>query len=445
MISIESNMFFINRIYIMRVLFLTLLLLLPFGARAELQVDITQGRVQAMPIAITNFYASDDIGNKMASVIRDNLEHSGLFRPLDEKAFIQPPISLANDGPRFSEWKPLNAQALVTGKISKDPGGQYKVEYRLFDIALGTQIDGMAYTTEPSNWRRIAHIISDKIFERLTGEKGYFDTRIVYIAESGGMKKRVKRLAIMDQDGANHRFLTDGSYLVLTPRFSPNAQEIVYMSYANNKPRVYLYNIDTGRQQVLGDFSGMTFSPRFSPDGNSVVMSLSKNGSTNIYTLNLRTKAVRQLTNSRDIDTSPSFSPDGQKIVFESDRGGTQQLYVMNSDGSNPQRITFEKGRYASPVWSPRGDYIAFTKMRDRKFYIGLIKPDGSGERLISTARHVEGPSWAPNGRYLVYFKEVPQGNRRDVKSYVIDVTGFNERMIPTPGDASDPSWSGMN
>lgn len=426
-------------------LLLALFILFPLTARAALQVDITQGRVQAMPIAITNFYATDDIGKKMAGVIRDNLKHSGLFKPLAEKAFIQPPVSIATEGPRFAEWKPLNAQALVSGTIKKDQNGQYRVEYRLFDISLGTQIDGMAYTTEPSNWRRIAHIISDKIFERLTGEQGYFDTRIVYIAESGGMKNRMKRLAIMDQDGANHRFLTDGSYMVLTPRFSPNAQEIVYMSYAHNKPRVYLYNIDTGRQQVLGDFSGMTFSPRFSPDGNSVVMSLSKNGATNIYTLNLRNKAVRQLTNSRDIDTAPSFSPDGQKIVFESDRSGTQQLYTMNVDGSGAQRITFEKGRYASPVWSPRGDYIAFTKMRDRKFYIGLIKPDGSGERLISTARHVEGPSWAPNGRYLVYFKEVARGNRRDVKSHVIDVTGFNERMIPTPGDASDPSWSGMN
>ena len=422
-----------------------LLLFFPLSANAQLQVDITSGRVEPMPIAIPNFYANDDIGNQMAGVIRTNLEFSGLFKPLDPNAFIQPPMSLANEGPRFPEWRPLGAQALVSGTIALQPNGQYKVDYRLFDVSLGSQIDGMSYTTNADNWRRIAHIISDKIFERLTGEKGFFDTRIVYIAESGGMKNRVKRLAIMDQDGANHRYLTDGSYLVLTPRFSPNAQEIVYMSYFRNRPRVYLYNIDTGQQRVLGDFPGMTFSPRFSPDGNSVAMSLSENGSSNIYVLNIRSGAKRRLTNTRDIDTSPSFSPDGNRIVFESDRSGSQQLYVMNADGSNAQRITFEKGRYASPVWSPRGDYIAFTKMRDGKFYIGLIKPDGSGERLISTARHVEGPSWAPNGRYLVYFKEVARGNRRDVKSYVIDVTGFNERMIPTPGDASDPSWSGMN
>ena len=426
-------------------LLIALILLFPLTANAQLNVDITSGRVQAMPIAVTNFYAPDDIGNKMAKVIRNNLQFSGLFKPLNENAFIQPPISLATEGPRFGEWKSLGAQALVSGKMDLQPNGQYKVEYRLFDVSTGTQIDGMSYTTNADNWRRIAHIISDSIFKRLTGEDGFFDTRIVYIAESGGMKNRKKRLAIMDQDGANHRYLTDGSYLVLTPRFSPNAQEIVYMSYANNRPRVYLYNIDTGRQKVLGDFPGMTFYPRFSPDGNHVAMSLSQNGTSNIYTLNLRTGAKKQLTNTRDIDTSPSFSPDNRRVVFESDRSGSQQLYVMNADGSGAQRITFEKGRYASPVWSPRGDYIAFTKMRDGKFYIGLIKPDGSGERLISTARHVEGPSWAPNGRYLTYFKEVPRGNRRDTKAYVIDVTGFNERMVPTPGDASDPSWSGMN
>lgn len=422
-----------------------LLLMMPLTAQAQLKVDITQGRVEPMPIAVTNFYSADDIGNRMADVIRNNLKSSGLFAPLDQKAFTQPPMSIASDGLRFNEWKPLGAQAVVSGSLKKEADGKYRVEYRLWDVASQTQIDGMAYTTVPSNWRRIAHIISDAIYKRLTGEAGYFDTRIVYIAESGPMNKRVKRLAIMDQDGENHRYLTDGSSLVLTPRFSPNAQEITYMSYAHNKPRVYLYNIDTGRQQVLGDFPGMTFSPRFSPDGNSVVMSLSKNGATNIYRLNLRNKNVQQLTDTRDIDTAPSFSPDASKIVFESDRSGTQQLYVMNADGSNAQRITFQKGRYASPVWSPRGDYIAFTKMLDGKFYIGLIKPDGSGERLISTARHVEGPSWAPNGRYLVYFKETPRGNARDVKSYVIDVTGYNERMIPTPGDASDPSWSGMN
>jgi TolB protein len=417
---------------------LTLLIIFSMPAQAELRVDITQGRVQPMPIAVTPFYSTDPIGTQMSNVIRQNLDDSGLFAPLDANAFIQAPSSIANDGVRYADWKPLGAQALVSGTVNKEVDGRYRVEYRLFDIASGTQIDA-------SNWRRISHIISDAIYQRLTGEKGYFDTRIVYIAESGAMNRRVKRLAIMDQDGENHRFLTSGQDLVLTPRFSPNAQEITYMSYKNNKPRVYLYNIDTGNQQVLGDFPGMTFSPRFSPDGDSVAMSLSKNGATNIYRLNIRNKQVRQLTDTRNIDTSPSFSPDGSKIVFESDRSGSQQLYTMNSDGSNVQRITFQKGRYASPVWSPRGDYIAFTKMLSGKFYIGLVKPDGSGERLISTARHVEGPSWAPNGRYLVYFKEVPKGNSRSVKSYVIDVTGFNEREIKTPGDASDPSWSGFN
>jgi TolB protein len=414
-------------------------------ANAQLSVDITQGRVEAMPIAVTQFVSSDVIGQKMTDVIRQNLKDSGLFIPLERKAFIQTASSIASTGVRFNEWQPLGASAVISGVVKPESNGKYRVEYRLWDVAAQNQIDGMAYTTTKTNWRRIAHIISDSIYERLTGEKGYFDTRIVYIAESGAMNRRVKRLAIMDQDGENHRYLTDGQSLVLTPRFSPNAQEITYMSYAGNKPRVYLYNIDTGRQRVLGDFPGMTFSPRFSPDGNSVAMSLSKNGATNIHILNIRNNQSRQLTNTRNINTAPSFSPDGSKIVFESDRSGSQQLYTMSTDGSNVQRITFEKGRYASPVWSPRGDYIAFTKMLSGKFYIGLVKSDGSGERLISTARHVEGPSWAPNGRYLVYFKEVPKGNSRIVKSYVIDVTGFNERRINTPGDASDPSWSGFN
>jgi len=416
-----------------------------FPVNAQLKVDITQGRVEPMPIAIADFLSDEQIGRDMAMVIRKNLENSGLFKPLPANAFIQSPASIAADGPRFNEWKPLNSQAMVSGVIRRTGDGKYRVEYRLWDIGGETQIEGMAYTTPPQNWRRIAHIISDSIYKRLTGEDGYFDSRIVYIAESGPLNRRVKRLAIMDQDGMNHRYLTDGRDLVLTPRFSPNAQEITYMAFINNKPRVYLYNIDKGTQRVLGDFPGMTFSPRFSPDGNSVVMSLSRNGTTNIHILNLRNGQSRQLTDSRAIDTAPSFSPDGQRIVFESDRGGTQQLYIMNANGGNAQRITFEKGRYASPVWSPRGDYIAFTKMLNGQFYIGLIKPDGSGERLISTARHVEGPSWAANGRYLVYYKDTVAGNDRHTYAYIIDTTGYNERKLPTPGYASDPSWSGMN
>lgn len=420
-------------------------------AHAELRIDVTRGQVTPMPIAIPNFTgkANDDneLGKKMVEVISANLKRSGLFKPLNQSSFIQD-ASAAAVAPNFGEWRAINAQALVTGVLTKTGDGRTRVEFRLWDVFAEQQMVGTAYMTTPANWRRIAHIISDAIYKRITGEEGYFDTRIVYISETGPSNARVKRLAIMDQDGQNHRFLTDGRTLVLTPRFSPTAQQITYMAYYNNKPRVYLYDIDSGRQEVLGDFPGMTFAPRFSPDGNKVVMSLSKNGNADIYTMDLRNRGVAQLTRDNSIDTSPSYSPDGRQIVFESDRGGSQQLYVMNSDGSGARRITFGDGRYANPVWSPRGDLIAFTRMFKGKFYIGVIRPDGSGERLITTAYHVEGPTWAPNGRVLAYFKEVPTGmgkTGRSAQVYTVDLTGFNETRVTTPLDGSDPAWSPLN
>lgn len=419
-------------------------------AKAELKIDVTRGQVNPMPIAIPDFTGSaeisDDLGRKMVSVISSNLNRSGLFRTLDQKSFIQD--SQTQKTPKFSEWRAINAQALVTGTLSKTGDGRTRVEFRLWDVFAEQQMIGMAYMTTPTNWRRIAHIISDTIYKRITGEDGYFDSRLVYISETGAADKRVKRLAIMDQDGQNHRFLTDGKNLVLTPRFSPTAQQITYMAYYNKKPRVYLYDIDSGRQEVLGDFPGMTFAPRFSPDGNKVIMSLSKNGNSDIYTMDLRNRGVAQLTRDSSINTSPSYSPDGKFVAFESDRSGTQQIYVMNSDGSGGHRISFGDGRYAGPVWSPRGDLIAFTRLYQGQFYIGVMHPDGSGERLITQAYHVEGPTWAPNGRVLSYFKEVPTGDRRSSRSaqiYTIDLTGFNETRIPTPMDGSDPAWSPLN
>jgi len=305
---------------------------------------------------------------------------------------------------------------------------------------------GLSLTTSPSNWRRVAHIVADAIYERITGEQGYFDTRIVYISETGPLERRIKRLSIMDQDGANHRFLSDGNTLVLTPRFSPTQQEITYLAYFNDQPRVYLFNIDTGEQEVLGDFPGMTFAPRFSPDGNQVIMSLAENGNSDIHVMDLRTRRVRRLTKHPAIDTAPSFSPDGRKIVFESDRGGSQQLYVMNADGSNQHRISFKSGgRYGTPVWSPRGDLIAFTKIQSGLFHIGVMRPDGSGERLLTRAFLVESPTWSPNGRVLMYFKQEKtddKGRGRNSRLYSIDLTGQNEREIITPVEASDPAWS---
>jgi TolB protein len=420
-------------------------------ARADVHVNVDKAKLESLPIAVTNFYPQNgdqQMASGLAEVISADLERTGLFRPVSPGAFIQDPASIQKDGPHFNEWRTINAQALVTGIVTQASDGRAHVEFRLWDVYSQQQLSGMAYTTTQENWRRIAHIIADEIYKRITGEQGYFDSRIVYVAESGPPQTRIKRLAIMDQDGFNHHYLTDGQALVLTPRFSPNEQMIAYMAYYNNKPRVYIYNIDTGHQEVLGDFPNMTFSPRFSPDGRRVVMSLSQGGNSDIYSLDLSSRSTQRLTNGASINTSPSYSPDGRYVAFESDRGGTQQIYVMNSDGGNQHRITFGQGRYGGPVWSPRGDLIAFTRLYQGKFYIGVIRPDGQGEREITSAYHAEGPTWSPNGRVLSYFKETPMSSNGGGYSshvYTIDLTGYNERMLNTPGDGSDPAWSPIN
>ena len=440
-------------VLLLAMLFLTVSL----PARAQLSVDVTRGTVDPVPLALPDFAAVNeqetssgplsDIGVQIAQVISSNLQSTGLFRALDPAAFIEP-ITAETRRPRFaSSWRPLGAQGLVTGRVQILADGNLRVEFRLWDVISEAQLEGMGYTTPVTNWRRIAHVISDRIYTRLTGEEGYFDTRIVYIAESGDPLNRVKRLAVMDQDGANQQFLTDGSYLVLTPRFSPNRQEITYLSYFNDKPRVYLFNILSNRFEVLGDFPNMTFAPRFSPDGNKVIMSLAEDGNSDIYEMDLRTRRVSRLTDHPGIDTSPSYSPDGRSIVFNSDRGGSQQLYVMDAGGGNVRRISFGKGRYATPVWSPRGDLVAFTKIGggQRKFRIGVMRPDGEGERLLTDAWQDEGPTWSPNGRVLMFFRTErydSQGRGGQTSLWSVDLTGYNERRVPTPLDASDPAWS---
>ena len=389
------------------------------SALAEVRIDITRGNVDPLPIAISDIYGENaqeaQIGRDITSVITSDL------------------------------GRVINAQALVNGTVKLQRDGQIRVEVRLWDVFAETQMVGKAFSTVPNNWRRVAHIIADTIYKRITGEDGYFDTRIVYIAESGPKQRRIKRLAIMDQDGANHRFLTDGSNLVLTPRFSPTAQEITYLSYFNNTPRVYLFNIDTGRQELIGNFAGMTFAPRFSPDGNSIILSYANNGNSDIWTMDLRTRRTKRLTTSPAIDTSPTYAPSGRQIVFNSDRGGSQQLYVMDASGKNVRRISKGRGRYATPVWSPRGDLIAFTKQYGGKFFIGVMRPDGSGERMLSKCFLEEAPSWAPNGRVLMFFRESStnkKGQGGETRVYSIDLTGHNLREVVTPGDASDPAWS---
>lgn len=427
---------------------LILTIMIAGPAKAELRIDITQGTVEPMPIAVTDFVGSTEqenqIGRDIASVIAADLERSGLFRPIEKAAFIQTQKALGVV-PRFGDWRVINIQALVQGKAQMVQGGRLRVEFRLWDVFSEQQMVGLAYFTVPHNWRRIAHKVADAIYKRITGEEGYFDTRIVYISETGPQTRRVKRLAIMDQDGENHQFLTDGNNLVLTPRFSPTLQEITYLSYFGNTPRVYIFNIDTGREEKLGDFPGMTFAPRFSPDGNKLIMSMAKDGNSEIYSMDLSTRRVQRLTRNPAIDTSPSYSPDGRRVTFNSDRGGSQQIYVMDSSGRNVKRISFGKGRYATPVWSPRGDLIAFTKMYKRKFYIGVMRPDGSGERLLAEDFLVEAPTWSPNGRVLMFFRQEPtdkNGRGGSSKLYSVDLTGYNERQIVTPTDASDPAWS---
>jgi TolB protein len=417
-------------------------------ASAQVQIDINHPNREPMPIAVTDLVGASaqesQSGHDIASVVSADLERSGLFKPINPKAFIQTPESLQVQ-PRFADWKAINAQALVSGKVELTQEGKVRAEFRLWDVYGEQMLVGYVYSLPQKDWRRIAHTIADAVYKRLTGEDGYFDTQIVYVAESGPQTKRIKRLAIMDQDSENHIFLTTGVDLVLTPRFSPNRREITYMSYYRDVPRVYVYDLDTGRREMLGDFPGMTFAPRFSPDGNKVIMSLAQNGTTNIYEMDLRTRHTTRITNNPYIDTSPSYSPDGAQITFNSDRSGNQQLYVMNADGSDAHRVSNGDGRYATPVWSPRGDLIAFTKWKGGEFYIGVMRPDGSGERLLTQGFLVEAPTWAPNGRVLAFWKQErtdSSGRGGSTKLYTIDLTGFNERQMVTPLDGSDPAWS---
>lgn len=412
-------------------------------ARAQLTIDMTRPTFEPVPIAIVDF-KGDAVGAQMAGVIRNDLQNSGLFRVIPPSAYIQQNVD-ASTPPRFPDWRGIGAAGLVVGQVTS-AGGNIKVDFRLWDVVASNQAAGLSFTSQPSNWRRLAHIIADAIYKRVTGEEGYFDTRIAYVSETGPLNARVKRIAIMDQDGANNRYITDGRTIALTPRFSPTLQEIVYMAYgeSNTPPRVYLQNVDSGRRELLGNFPGMSFAPRFSPDGTKVVMSISADGNSDIYEMDVRGRQLRRLTNTPAIDTSPCYSNDGTQIVFNSDRGGSQQLYVMSAGGGGERRISFGQGRYATPVWSPRGDFIAFTKISSGGFGIGVMRPDGSGERMLASGFLVEGPTWAPNGRVLGFFRQQPNSGGRagGVTLHQIDITGRFERQMPTPTDASDPAWS---
>ncbi|GBQ62882.1 translocation protein TolB [Ameyamaea chiangmaiensis NBRC 103196] len=406
------------------------------GAPGAAEITVDQARSEPIPIAIPSF--GPGLGEQITRVITDDLNNCGLFRVL--------PASPAAATPDFSTYKAMGARALVSGTTAGE--GNVRVEMRLWNVLSGTQLQGTAYTTNGANWRRIAHIIADVIYERMLGEKGYFDTRIAYIARTGSRARQTTRLAVMDQDGANTRILTGGEWLTLTPRFNPVRDQIAFMSYADNRPRVYLFDLGSGRQQMLGEFSGISFAPRFSPDGRSVVLSATRGAGSDIYIVDLASRAKRQITNSGAIDTSPSFSPDGSQIVFNSDRGGSPQLYVMSAGGGGARRISYGNGQYGSPVWSPRGDLIAFTRIANGGFSLGVMSPDGSGERIMTEGFTVESPTFCPNGRVIAFCRQTRAGaGGAGFASSVatVDVTGFHEHVVPTSTGASDPAWSPLN
>tara|TARA_E500000178_G_scaffold345287_1_gene394893 strand:+ start:527 stop:1849 length:1323 start_codon:yes stop_codon:yes gene_type:complete len=414
---------------------------------APLEIDITKGVIEPIPVAITKFnYESVKekiLSNNIFEVISNDLNSSGLFRKISNKAFLQNEEEVFFQ-PLFKDWSLIDANLIISGKI-KINGEKLFINIKLWDVyreklILSKKIEGK----NNKNWRVLAHIVSNLIYERITGEKGYFDTRLVYIAEKKNANNITKKIAIMDYDGKNHEYLTNGQNLVITPRFSPDGKKIAYLSFSKKKPTVYLLDIITKKEKTLGDFSGMSFAPRFSPDGKKITFSLTKKGSSNIFVQDLNNNNIIQITKNRHINTSPSFSPDNKSLVFSSDRSGKQNLYIKKVDNSmreKAKRISYGEGNYATPAWSPRGDYIAFTKTYRNEFYIGLIKQDGSGERIISKGYLTESPSWSPNGRTLVFNKITKKNNRLISSIFTIDITGNLEKKLVTPDEASDPDW----
>lgn len=425
------------------------------SAWAQLNIDITEGNLKPVPIAIANPESDSikgrDTGAQITEVIRANLDRSGLFNALSPEVFQSTQTSI-NYKPVFPDWRVIRAEALLVSRVIVESPTRIRYEARLWDITAGEQLTGVVVAGTPTQWRRIAHKISDKIYENLTGETGYFDSRIVYVAETGPKTNRIKKLAIMDQDGADAKILQSRANLVVTPRFSPNIGQdlssnndpklvIAYMSYENLVPQVYLLDIHSGRRELLGNFPGMTFAPRFSPDGKAMVLSMMQKGNSDLYLMDMTSRSTKRLTTSPAIDVSGSFSPDGGNLVFNSDRGGSPQLYVMSSNGGNAKRISFGKGRYSAPVWSPRGDKIAFVKSRNGKFGIGVMNKDGSGERMLTESYLDESPTWSPNGRVIIFSRE-SRGERGKSSLWSVDLTGRNLRQVATSGMASDPAWS---
>ena len=411
----------------------------------QLDMTVNRGVIKPISLAVPSFIkesgANSMISRELAKVISNNLNGTGLFKSIPQTAYVSTPLSF-NTPVQFSDWSIINADVLVVGSVGLKPDGRLEVKFRLWDVSQQKEIGkGKQYFTNSESWRRISHKISDTIYTRVTGEGAYFDSRVVFVSETGPKDNRTKRLAIMDQDGANFRLLKHPPSLVIAPRFSPTTNKIIFTGYETGKPRVYLMDLSSGEITSLPELQGMSFAPRFSADGSEIVLSMTENGNTDIFISNLASGTKRRLTTNIAIDTAPSFSPDGNRIVFESDRGGGQQLYIIPSKGGEAKRISFGEGRYATPVWSPRGDLIAFTKIKEGKFHIGVMRVDGTKERLLTTSFLDEGPAWAPNGRVLMFFRETP-GKAGAPSIYSIDISGRNLRKIKTSSFASDPNWS---
>ena len=431
----------------MRILILlTSLLLATAAVSAPLRIKITEGVVEPLPFAAPSFIAENAAGAEyakmLADVVAQDLTGSGLFRAIPEAAHISKITSFSSPV-QYSDWKAINAQALITGTVSGSATGQITVKFRIYDVFAGAELGkGLRFTGSADGWRRMAHKVADVVYGRITGESGYFDSRVVFVSETGRKGARKKRLAIMDYDGANVQYLTDSASIVLAPRFSPTGDRVLYTSYETGFPHIYLLDVGSVKRKVLQNSAGtMSFSPRFAPNGKSVVYSLEQGGNTDIYLMNLSSGKSRRLTNAASIETAPSFSPDGSQIVFESDRSGSQQLYVMSASGGSPKRISFGDGRYGTPVWSPRGDMIAFTKQNKGRFHIGVMRVDGSKERLLTASFLDEGPTWSPNGRVIMFTRET-QGASGAASLYSVDISGRNLKPVKTPDGASDPAWS---
>jgi len=418
-------------------------------AAAQLKVDVTDESSTDMKVAVppmptqqvveTPAGSSELLGQKIAEVIANDLRGSGLFAPIGPNGLNRPTMAEVT-APAYEGWSGMGAEALVQGFV-RTAGGDANITVGcyLYDVALKQELTRQGYVVAPRDWRRAAHRCADAIYSRLTGESPFFDSRIAYIAETGPKDARVKRLAIMDSDGANHRFITNGQSLALTPRWSPDYKSIAYVSYIGRMVRIYVYDVDKGQQRVVFQTNNATFAPRWSPDGRTLLFSMAQGGNTDIYKISASGGSPTRLTDSPGIDVGGSFSPDGSRIVFESDRSGGQQVYVMNADGSGQRRISFGGGRYATPEWSPRGDLIAFTKIIG-DIRVGVMGTDGSGERLLTKGWQDEAPTWSPNGRVLQFFR-TSAGRSGTSSIWQVDLTGVNERKIPTPVDGSDPSW----